>query len=44
MVYRDIKNKVGMAVHAVRLARGLALASAMAQDYQDADAKGCTVI
>ena len=48
MVYRDIKNGVGMAVHAMRLATASASASASAlvtaQDNQDADAEGCTVI
>ena len=46
MVHRDIKNGVGMAVHAMRSATGSALASAsvVAQDNQDADAEGCTVI
>ena len=33
MVYRDIKNGMGKAVHAVRLGRGLASGSAMAWDY-----------
>ena len=46
MVYRDIKNGVCMAVHAMRsaTASALTLASVMAQDNQDADAEGCTVI
>ena len=46
MVHRDIKNGVGMAVHAMRLARGsaLALALALIQHYQNADAKACPVI
>ena len=46
MVHRDIKNGMGMAVHAVRsaTASALALASATARHYQDTDAKSCTVI
>ena len=46
MVHRDIKNGVGMAVHAMRsaTASASASASASAQDGQNADAKGCTVI
>jgi hypothetical protein len=46
MVYRDIKNGVGMQVQTVRSATATATASAsvVARHYQNADAKGCTVI
>ena len=44
MVYRDIKNGLGMAVHAMRSAMGSASALATAQHYQNANVEGCTSI